>query len=333
MNNLKKIGLSALAGSLAAFSANAAEMSVSGSAKLTYKNGDTSEVTGNPYGMNTSLGFTGSGDVNGYETTLFMTSADQFGGMSSASLSVDLGDMGKVTFDQGVGVGGISTIDDKTPSANEEVWDGLDSGTGDSNGLVGGGNSGVFVYANTIMGSSLSAQVSKGGSAANTDDATTEGVSGTSWDFALTNDTLAPGMNAGIGYGQIANANQNTAGGGDDTDEHMTAFVTYTVSGISLGYQVANRQDNTDGGAHEESSGWGVAYNTPVEGLSVSYGEREIEFQKSAAAHITEDQEGMAIAYTMGSAKISLQNNETSNNSGTAGSNDENTEIALSLSF
>ena len=66
MNNFKKIGLSALAGSLAAFSANAAEMSVSGSAHVTYFNGDGSEVTNNPFGMNTSLGFTGSGDVNGY---------------------------------------------------------------------------------------------------------------------------------------------------------------------------------------------------------------------------------------------------------------------------
>ena len=47
MNNFKKIGFSALAGSLAAFSANAAEMSVSGSAKLTYYNGNTDEVTGN----------------------------------------------------------------------------------------------------------------------------------------------------------------------------------------------------------------------------------------------------------------------------------------------
>ena len=70
-----------------------------------------------------------------------------------------------------------------------------------------------------------------------------------------------------------------------------------------------------------------------MEGLSASYGEREVEHIKASAAHVTEDQEGMAIAYTMGSAKISLQNNETSNNSGTAGSNDENTEIALSLSF
>ena len=167
MNNFKKIGLSALAGSLAAFSANAAEMSVSGSAKVTYFNGDGSEVTGNPFGMNTSLGFTGSGDVNGYETTLFITAADQFGGMSSASLAVDLGDLGKLTFDQGVGAGGISTIDDKTPSAYEEIWDSLDAVAGDENGLVGGGNSGVFVYANTFMGSNFTAQVSKGGSAAN----------------------------------------------------------------------------------------------------------------------------------------------------------------------
>ena len=126
MNNLKKVGLSALAGSLAAFSANAVEMSVAGSAAMTYINGDSSEVTGNPYGMNTSLAFSGSGDVNGYETSLTVVAADSVGGMSSAALTVDLGDMGKVSFDQGVGIGGISTIDDKTPSAYEEVWDNLD---------------------------------------------------------------------------------------------------------------------------------------------------------------------------------------------------------------
>jgi len=53
MNNLKKIGLSALAGSLVAISANAAELSVSGSVELTYTDtGGTSgnEVTGNSFG-------------------------------------------------------------------------------------------------------------------------------------------------------------------------------------------------------------------------------------------------------------------------------------------
>jgi outer membrane protein OmpU len=47
MNNFKKVGLTALAGSLAAISANAAEMSVSGASVLTYTSEDTTEVTGN----------------------------------------------------------------------------------------------------------------------------------------------------------------------------------------------------------------------------------------------------------------------------------------------
>ena len=112
----------------------------------------------------------------------------------------------------------------------------------------------------------------------------------------------------------------------------MTGYATYTMSGISVGYQESIISDNTDGGAPEQASGWGISA-TVMEGLSVSYGEREIEFQKASSAHVQEDQEGMAIAYTMGSAKISLQNNETSNNSGTANNNDEMTEIALSLTF
>jgi hypothetical protein len=49
MNNLKKVGLTALAGSLAAVSANAAEMSVSGATMLTYTSKGPSEVTGNPF--------------------------------------------------------------------------------------------------------------------------------------------------------------------------------------------------------------------------------------------------------------------------------------------
>ena len=45
MNNLKKIGLSALAGSLVAISANAAELTVSGSVEVTYT--DTGGTAGN----------------------------------------------------------------------------------------------------------------------------------------------------------------------------------------------------------------------------------------------------------------------------------------------
>ncbi len=45
MNNMKKIGLSALAGSLVAFSANAVEVSVSGKTEVTYSGVDGVQVT------------------------------------------------------------------------------------------------------------------------------------------------------------------------------------------------------------------------------------------------------------------------------------------------
>ena len=73
MNNLKKVGLSALAGSLVAFSANAVEMTVSGTAEVTYTtNGGTAGgSTGDAWGSNTSLAFSGSGDV-GFGTATFV---------------------------------------------------------------------------------------------------------------------------------------------------------------------------------------------------------------------------------------------------------------------
>jgi outer membrane protein OmpU len=331
MNNLKKVGLTALAGSLVAFSAQAVEMAVSGSAKVTYINGHGTEVDGNPMGMNTSMVFSGSGEVNGYATNLTIVSADKVGGMSSAALSIDLGDMGKITFDQHTGAGGISTIDDKTPTAAEEVWDGIDAVTGTGQGRVGGGNDGVFVYANSFAGYNLSAQVSKGSRTNNSDDANSGGTGGGSWDFALTTDGLMDGLSVGAGYGKIANGAQ-TGANSDDTDEHMVAFANYTIGMVTVGYSEAAISAGVAGGQTEYAKAFGIAANLS-DNLSISYGEREVEYANASAAHVTNDMSGIALAYTMGSAKVTVQKNESDNNAGSAGTNDENTEIALSLSF
>ena len=188
MNDMKKIGLTALAGSLVAFSANAAEMSVSGATMLTYTSEDTTEVTGNPFGMKTNLAFTASGEVNGMTVSYMQASKDQFAGMSSARLSIDMGDMGTLAFDQGSG-SGLATIDDKTPTAAEEIWDGLDTdGTSGANGLVGAaGSSGVFNYINTFGGVTFNGAARKG-SGLVTADGSSSGAGEGAWDFALTTD-------------------------------------------------------------------------------------------------------------------------------------------------
>jgi len=334
MNNFKKVGLTALAGSLAAISANAAELAVSGASVLTYTTEDTTETTGNPYGMKTNLSFTGSGEVNGYTVSYMQTSKDQFAGMSSARLSVDMGDMGTVAFDQGSG-SGLATIDDKTPTANEEIWDGLD-GAGASKTSVGGlvgaaGNSGVFNYVNTFEGVKLNVAARTGAGASNSD-GSSSGASannGNAWDFALTTDGAMMGVDGlaiGAGYGKADPGNAYS-----DT-KHTTAFANYSLGPVTFGAQVSDiAYGNQTGAIDEETQAWGVALNIN-ENLSVSYGERDVDYV-AVASTTTESGEGVAVAYTMGSMKIAGNQNEVSNNGGTLATTDKMTEIAVSFAF
>jgi outer membrane protein OmpU len=334
MNNFKKVGLSALAGSLAVCSANAAEMTVSGATVLTYTNEHTTETTGNPYGMKTNIGFTASGDVNGYTVSYMQTSKDQFAGMSSARLSVDMGGMGTIAFDQGSG-SGLATIDDKTPTAAEEIWDGLDGGGASATsvgGLVGmAGNTGVFNYINTMGGVTFNGAARKGSGTANSDGASS-GAGQSAWDFALTSSEVGvDGLSVGAGYGEAENGSATNAGGNEDS-QHNTIFANYTYGPATVGYQISELSANTNGATHENVDAWGIAF-VVNENLSISYGEREVEYDNPSAANVTEDGEGIAIAYTMGSMKIAGNQNEVSNNGGNAGTNDEMTEIALSFAF
>ena len=62
MNKLNKIGLTALTGALAATTAQAVEMSVSGMS-VNFATADTTETTGNKVSMGDSLTFSGSGET------------------------------------------------------------------------------------------------------------------------------------------------------------------------------------------------------------------------------------------------------------------------------
>ena len=329
MNNINKIGLTALAGSLVAISAQAAEMTVSGATLLTYTSEDGTEVTGNPLGMKTNLAFTASGEVNGYTVSYLQVSADQFAGMLSARLSVDMGDMGTIAFDQGSG-SGLATIDDVTPTAAEEIWDGLDSSAA---GRVGAaGSTGVVNYINTFSGVTLNAAMRKGSVTALADGASSAAGQG-AWDFALTTDGSMIGVDGlaiGVGYGEAENG--SFAGSTLGYEEHSTAFANYSVGPVTFGYQMSYINSNVHGTDDRQTDAWGLAFNVN-ENLSVSYGERDVTFKNPSAVDVEESGEGIAIAYTMGSMKIAGNRNEVSNNDNSAGTNDQMTEIAVSFAF
>jgi hypothetical protein len=285
--------------------------------------------------MKTNIGFTASGDVNGYTVSYMQTSVDQFAGMSSARLSIDMGDMGTIAFDQGSG-SGLATIDDKTPTAAEEIWDGLDAATGNADGLVGAaGSSGVWNYVNSMAGVTLNAAARKGSGAKNSD-GSSSGAGQSAWDFAITGsgDTIGvDGLSWGTGYGLAENGAQtNPAGTEDSENEHMTVFANYSFGPATFGYQMSRIDNGANGSNNQNTDAWGLAFNVN-DSLSISYGEREVEYENAGAADVTEDGEGIAVAYTMGSMKIAGNRNEVSNNDGTAGSSDQMTEIAVSFAF
>jgi len=339
MNKLTKIGVSALAGSLVAFAANAGELSVSGSANLTYTtetNGPAASSAnniGNKWGHDSDLVFNGSGDMNGY-TVSFYAAIDAGGGAyASNQISLDMGDMGAITFDQGVGGNGASSIDDKTPTAFEESWDGVGTTNAGYDGLTGSTN--VFKYTNTVAGFGINAAYdaeiddARTAGGANSSNGTTN-VDGSNWSVALTNATLIDGLDFGVGYSSTDVKDGTTT----TTDKEVVlGYANYTVGPVVLGVTMGESSGGVVGHDSHTVEGYGIAFNVN-ENLSLSYNNNEVTYNRTSGnTDLSQEREGIAIAYTMGAASIKVQNNDSSGSSTSATTTEERTEVNLSLAF
>ena len=316
MTNLKKVGLTALAGTLATITAvQAAEVTVSGIAQMSYttKSVDTTaldETSSDAFGQDTKIKFSASGEMDNGMSASWMHHHSG-GGIFSSLVSLDMGDMGTLYMDQGnAGRQGITTIQDKVPNAGEQVWD--DTGAGDHGGVgqgvanTGGGN--VFGYAITSGMMKLSAGHAFEG--------------GTESSVAVTFTDLVEGLSIGAGTGN----NQNGATD-DDVD---TYFATYTIGSITVGAQktsVSAETVTTD--IERNAMGISMAVN---ENLSVSYGVSDVEFDAVAKTK-DEESSGVSASYTMGGMTFGLVHNKKDNVVGVDGTDEEVTELKLTLAF
>ena len=345
MNNLKKIGLSALAGSLAAISANAVELAVSGKTEVTYVTKDSGSL-GNPLGMGNAITFSGSGDVNGMTATYTAVLGDGAQANSntsetfaSSSLMLDMGDMGTIGFDQGVGEFGVGTIDDKTPYAYEEQWTNL----GTSNGLRAAGGTNVIGYKNTYMGYTLSLELDKGhtnnSTAGSTGDggATGAGTTDSGYNWALTGSPSA-GLNVGVGAGSEKATND---GASSKDASFSTGFVTYALAGATVGLQMSDASGGAKGAIGNKVLIAGVSYSVN-ENLAVSFSKMENEYANgntlrstvnAPKADVVEDTTGIGASYTMGSAAVRVLASQGENIGGTQGNNTDHIEVSLMLAF
>ncbi len=341
MKNWKKAGLTALAGSLVATSAFAGAVTVSGTANLTYtansgaedNAGDAASGTqvgqdGNRWGLNKSLSFSGSGEMdNGWTVSVSQTLAD--GSSTGLGMTVDMGDLGSLNYEADTGARGIGKIKDMMPTADEDVGNGIDvDGSGSSGGLSGtvsGGTQG-FHYSKTVsdmieIGIGY-APKSTAGSAQGGLDGAGAGASNVSGFVKL--DPM-DGLEVGIGVGE---AKTGTAGDSSQTDDHQTVYATYVYGPVTVGYQMSNI-DTFGTTNDDEQTRWGVLYAVNDE-MSISYQSHEND---DSAKTTDEEAEGWSASYTSGGMTFKVHRNTGDNVSNSVNNESEHTEVGVTFAF
>ena len=306
MTNLKKLGLTALAGSLVATTGYAGALDVSGAAKVSYVSADTSETSGNPFSMTRDIAFTGSGEMDNGMTISYdqLLSAGVF---STSGLALDMGDAGTLSFRNGGSGGhGIGAYEDKMPTAAENVWDDLD---GQGNGVLTKNAIGKIGYGTTFAGANVSVDYNKsegGGSAKSI------GV-----DFAPVDGAMVFIAMSDEYSGVNTSTDQTTFGG------------TYTVGATTLGIQ---RTSLDFAAANSDQDRTHIAASFAVnEDLSVSWGMSTVEFEDGSKTD--QEDSGFSVSYTMGSMSLTAAANASDNVGGTSGTDDTHKEIGLAFAF
>jgi len=359
MINLKKVGLTALAGSLVAISATAGEISVTGSANITYTAGkDSGAAGGKGIGTDKDVAFTGSGELdNGWTFTVSSLLTDAMA-ISSSYTSITMGSLGTVSF--GTDTGGASyKYDEEVPQAYEQMSDMVQTTSNvvgnqnDSNTIVYnspsfdlGGVSASFDLEYSPQASSTSNGVNDGGSSAASDDFGSAMGAG----VTLSYDALKVGVYAA----EIERTTPTPAG----TDAVRDAFegvwyANYSIGPVSLGYSQSYLDSGAQGSAEAiteakaagrtengyfEGEQMSIAFNVN-ENLSLSYTEAEETYNAqddaaTAVADVTQKTDAIQVAYSMGAMSIKAYRMDVKNPGWDDDAADrKGTEIALGLAF
>ena len=358
MNNLKKIGLTALAGSLVAVSANAIEMSVSGATSVSYTSASTKTAAagsqgpgGQAIGVDTTIMFNGSGELeNGFTVSSYAALDDgRANTLSSSQLTLGMGSLGTVVFAQQFG-SAANGIDHMVPRVKEEAFDQAGGSV-----LQGFGRStaeGTVTYKSPsvdVAGLSLSFGVDYDPAAGNASDdhdgVTNKGAGGAgSGNGAVVKIASDMGLTVGAGI-------ENVSGQGADGDkENVTAYALYTMGPVSVGYQTYYLDQGTTGaaggvkaGADYDGEAMSVVFNVN-DNLSLGYGEIEetkraiggIALANASTAAATRDISSFTAAYSAGGMALTIQQTDTDNYALAAAAsarNIENTHITLAFAF
>ena len=310
MDNLKKIGLTALGTVLVAGQAQAASVSASASTSIFFNGQEDNGDDGNGWSMTDSVTFSASGEMdNGF--TISTTLELDGNVMDTRNIKIDTGDMGTLTFSGDGTSGPVGSWDDMTPSANEEAHGVTVNGT-----IKGATNAAstknIFVYDYTVMdGLALKASYTPSNGATALD---------SSMDYGL----MYTGMEGLTLYAAMGE-NNNAA----DSVDNTIFGVKYAMGAFTIGYQV-NESDSQAASSDEDFTAIGVSYAVSDD-LSVSLNSSTIDFESSTL----DDQEatGVSFSYTSGGMTISGTHSQVDNVGNSASADNTGYEVNFVFAF
>jgi len=306
MNNLKKVGLTALATTLVSTASVAGEMSVSGSASLSYTGLSTNSDV-NPWAMGDSVKFNGGGDLDNGMTVSVYYELDG-GNYDDYNLKLGMGDMGTLSFSGASSSGsGVDKLKDIVPTAYTPVYeatDATDSGLIDASG---NNQSGQWGYDITVGNAALSASYNPEPAAGKTAET----------GLAIVYSGLMDGLELSAGYF-------------DDGDEaeNDTLGIKYTMGSMTAAYQMTKVDYEATGSTDQDATHVGISIAVNDQ-LSVSAGQQSIEFDGTAE---DEKNSGVMASYTMGSISMAGGFNKLENKGGATSAADVEASI-FNISF
>ena len=316
MNKFKKIGLSALAGSLVATSAFAGEMSVSGGASINveHTNGGNGD-TGKTFSMGNQLTFSGSGELdNGLNVALSFVidqnddstaagAAYSGGPFDSHSVTISSDAMGSLKFS---GEGGSSAISAMDGTAAGDIWDSFNiTGSIIPTGIGGGDNSMMYTLPSMVDGVAVNASYTPRGTA---DSTIAYSVSYT----GVENLTLSYAMGDGSA--------DNT-----DGEAMKVSYVMGPITGSYSNYEYSGATAATS----DDTTSFAVTYLLPGDEVSITYGSEEIERSGKQDVETWK----ISASYTAGGMTVSATSMEIDNMDGSTTSTQDRERWALGLSF
>ena len=307
MNNLKKIGLTALGTAMVATSANAAALSVSGGTSIFFGGEDNSNG-GNGWSMTDQLDFNASGEMdNGMTLSLYLQLDTSSANWDDRKVTIGT-DMGTLTFSGHGSSGPVGAWDDLTPSANEESWGTSIGGTvdGPTNSAVSDNS---FIYDYTISDGIALKAAYKPSKGTALESSTEIGISYT-------------GME---GLTVLAAMGENNSAA--DKIDLSVFSVNYAMGPITVGFQ--SNESDAGTGTDEDFSAYGISYAVSDD-LSISYGVSSLDYSSSL-----EDQDSYAVSvsFTAGGVGISASHQTTDNVAGATAADNSSYEINFSFAF